>query len=186
VGAAATDENFNRDVDGEGTGRDTVRYEIDVTGLEGTVTVRTELLFQTVVPAFADHLRQHQTPAIDRFGRQYDTAEKRPVTIQSAELEVPLAPGEDALFRRGDANTDGTQDLSDAVFVLLYLFKSGAAPPCLKSADVDAGGAVDIADPVAMLQYLFLGASAPPPPFSACGTGSAGGDLSCLSFPPCE
>ena len=33
-------------------------------------------------------------------------------------------------FLRGDGNTDGTVDISDAIAVLGFLFTGGAAAPC--------------------------------------------------------
>ena len=92
-------------------------------------------------------------------------------------------------FRRGDANADGLTNLSDAVFVLEFLFTGGAVPTCLKSGDVnDSGGtALELTDPVLLLNYLFLGGALPPAPFEACGIDrTADGDnLTCDAFAPC-
>ena len=38
-------------------------------------------------------------------------------------------------FVRGDSNADGTPNLSDAVFILNFLFFGGAAPPCAEAAN---------------------------------------------------
>src|SRR2546427_7608587 len=62
-----------------------------------------------------------------------------------------------ARFRRGDANSDQDIDLSDAMFVLNYLFTGGNAPTCPKSADTDDSGALELTDPVYLLNHLFLG-----------------------------
>ena len=70
----------------------------------------------------------------------------------------------DAQFLRGDANRDTTVDISDALFVLQYLFVSGTRPYCLDAADSSDDGQVDISDPIALLGHLFLGGSKPSAP----------------------
>ncbi len=90
-------------------------------------------------------------------------------------------------FRRGDANADDREDLTDAVAILFDLFGGPAeALPCRRSGDANRDGAVDISDPLAVLNYLFLDGPAPPAPSGACGTDSGAIELSCESFPPCE
>lgn len=73
-------------------------------------------------------------------------------------------------FVRGDANGDGGFDLSDAVFLLSYLFLGGPHPPCEDAADADDAGTLEITDAIYILGHLFLGAPAPRPPFPKPGT----------------
>ena len=40
-------------------------------------------------------------------------------------------------FIRGDANDDGSPNLSDVVFILSYLFNGEKVPRCLDAADTD-------------------------------------------------
>ncbi len=94
---------------------------------------------------------------------------------------LPVGP----LFKRGDSNADGTLDLSDAVFILDYLFAGGAQPPCMDAADSNDDGFVDISDCMKILMYLFGGRPQPPDPFSDCGTDPTDDTLDCTSFPPC-
>ncbi|MBI4605310.1 MAG: hypothetical protein HY721_25380, partial [Planctomycetes bacterium] len=47
-------------------------------------------------------------------------------------------------FVRGDANSDGVVDLSDAVFTLLHLFGGGRAPACEDALDAGDSGRVGI------------------------------------------
>ena len=54
-------------------------------------------------------------------------------------------------FVRGDANSDGSMSISDAAFILNYLFVGAAEPECLESADVNDDWSVDIADAVTNL-----------------------------------
>ncbi len=95
-------------------------------------------------------------------------------------------------FHRGDANADGRADVSDAVFLLDFLFLGGSAPTCIESADADNGGGVDISDAVYVLGFLFLGGplpAAPGPPPEDCGfdpdpPGSSGA-LGCAEYAGC-
>lgn len=99
---------------------------------------------------------------------------KRVVFIFGSQL--PLGPG---IFVRGEANEDLRIDLSDAVFVLEYLFLGGKTPPCADAADVNDSGAVDLSDAVYLLSYLFLGGPPPPPPFGEPGTDRSEDELNC-------
>jgi CubicO group peptidase (beta-lactamase class C family) len=57
----------------------------------------------------------------------------------------------------GDANDDGIIDIGDAVHVLNYLFREGAAPDPLWIGDVNCDEVVDLSDVVCLLNYLFKG-----------------------------
>ena len=103
---------------------------------------------------------------------------------------LAVVRGEDAprlaLFRRGDSNADGDQNITDAVQILNFLFLGGAGPLCQKSADVDDSGTVQLTDPVRLLNHLFLGGPAPPAPFAACGVDPTEDALACdTSQPSC-
>lgn len=93
---------------------------------------------------------------------------------------------DDGIFKRGNANADGDVNLSDAVFILNYLFRGGAAPPCLDAADADDSGVINLTDAVYLLNYLFLGGPEPRAPFEACGEDPTADDLDCGAFPPCR
>jgi hypothetical protein len=92
-----------------------------------------------------------------------------------------------APFVRGDADTSGSIDLTDAVFFLNSLFQGfPGEPPCLDAADADDSGTIDITDAIFILSYLFIGGSAPPAPFPSCGLDPTADDtLGCDSYPPC-
>jgi len=89
-------------------------------------------------------------------------------------------------FQRSDANADGTANLSDAVFVLNFLFLGGAEPDCLKSADFDDNGELDLTDSIVLLNFLFLGGTSPRPPFEECGIDPTADSLTCGSYLPCN
>jgi hypothetical protein len=91
-------------------------------------------------------------------------------------------PGSAQDFRRGDANGDGTFDLSDGSRSLGHLFLGQEAPPCLDAADADDSGEVELTDAVFTFSHLFLGGLAPPSPGpSVCGP-DPGRRLSRLRF----
>src|SRR5687768_4504206 len=68
------------------------------------------------------------------------------------------------VFRRGDADGNCGVDITDAVYVLNYLFSGGPNPPCLDAADPNDTGTIDITDGIFILNYLFLGTTAPSDP----------------------
>jgi hypothetical protein len=61
---------------------------------------------------------------------------------------------------RGDANADGSRDVSDVFFLINYLFAGGPFP--LGLGDADKNGAINIADVFYLINFLFAGG--PPPP----------------------
>ncbi|MGQ9591173.1 MAG: hypothetical protein ACUVYA_12885 [Planctomycetota bacterium] len=73
-------------------------------------------------------------------------------------------------FERGDADSSGSFNITDGIFILNYLFLGGPTPGCLDAADTNDDGGVNITDGIYILNFLFLGGSAPPPPHEACGT----------------
>jgi hypothetical protein len=83
-------------------------------------------------------------------------------------LALPSGGG-GARFRRGDITNDGGTNITDAVFLLDHLFRSGPAPACPDAADVNDDGAWNITDPVFLLNVLFQGFGDPPPPGLDCG-----------------
>ena len=87
-------------------------------------------------------------------------------------------------YQRGDANADGSIDLSDPVRVLLSLFGTGVLP-CLDAADANDDDAVDVSDGVFLLDHLFAGGAAIPTPAGFCGTDPFS-TLGCASYPPCS
>ncbi|MBI4602845.1 MAG: hypothetical protein HY721_12885 [Planctomycetes bacterium] len=91
------------------------------------------------------------------------------------------------LFRRGDANSSGGFDLSDAVFVLGCLFLGKECPSCTDAADSNDDGSLDLSDAVHILVWLFLGGPAPPSPGpSDCGADPTADLIDCAAFAPCS
>jgi hypothetical protein len=115
----------------------------------------------------------------------------RTVAAASRDLNVNHVPDEceGPPFRRGDSNADARFDITDAVAVLLHLFRGGPEPTCASAADSNGDARVDIADPIHLLLWLFAGGPEPPPPGPACGHDpdppGAEGNLGCASYEGC-
>jgi len=65
----------------------------------------------------------------------------------------------------GDADSSGSVDISDAVYLIAYIFGGGPAPDPLAAGDPDCSGSVDISDAVYLIAYIFGGG---PVPCAAC------------------
>ncbi len=66
----------------------------------------------------------------------------------------------------GDANSDDAIDISDAVFLIQYIFAGGAAPgDCQGTSsgmgDANGDGTIDISDAVFLILYIFAGGASP-------------------------
>jgi hypothetical protein len=61
----------------------------------------------------------------------------------------------------GDANADGMVDISDAVYLIAYIFSGGSAPSPLLAGDANCDTTVDISDVVYLISYIFSGGLAP-------------------------
>jgi len=87
-------------------------------------------------------------------------------------------------FDRGDCNPSGVLDISDAVFLLGYLFQGNPSSiPCEKTCDATDDGGLDISDSIRILTILFLVQDGQlPDPFGTCGTDPTEDDLTCERF----
>ncbi|MGB5107522.1 MAG: dockerin type I domain-containing protein [Candidatus Zixiibacteriota bacterium] len=70
-----------------------------------------------------------------------------------------------ATYLCGDADGNDIVTISDAVYLINYIFSGGPAPSPLLSADADCNGIVTISDAVYLINYIFAGG---PAPCSAC------------------
>ncbi len=61
----------------------------------------------------------------------------------------------------GDADGSGAISISDAVYLINYIFAGGAAPDPLCEGDADGSGAISISDAVYLINYIFAGGPAP-------------------------
>ncbi len=133
------------------------------------------------------------SPAIDAAGVECAVATdqrhgSRPVgeRCDIGAYERPLCVAQiTARFRRGDANGDGSLDISDAAFLLLYLFVGEVALTCEDAGDANDDGEVVLSDPIFTLNWLFRGGPSPPAPLS-CGPDPTADDLDCASVRHCD
>ena len=61
----------------------------------------------------------------------------------------------------GDANSDESINVGDAVWMINYVFKSGPPPPCYGEGDANGDCALNVGDAVYLINYVFK--SGPPP-----------------------
>ncbi len=66
-----------------------------------------------------------------------------------------------SVFACGDANGSGTVNISDAVYLIAYIFSGGPAPSPLLAGDANCSGSVNISDAVYLIAYIFSGGPAP-------------------------
>ncbi len=63
----------------------------------------------------------------------------------------------------GDASHDGAVNISDAVYLIAYIFSGGPVPVPMTAGDVNGSCAVNISDAVYLISYIFSGGPAPLP-----------------------
>ncbi|MEZ5357991.1 MAG: dockerin type I domain-containing protein [Candidatus Zixiibacteriota bacterium] len=61
----------------------------------------------------------------------------------------------------GDANNDAAFNIGDAIYLIQYIFMSGAPPVRPAAADVNNDCSINIGDAVHMINYIFNGGAAP-------------------------
>jgi hypothetical protein len=113
-------------------------------------------------------------PGTYRFRMTVDDGSSTEGT-KTAETEIIVG----SAFLRGDCNSDGHLDLSDAVSNLNFLFGGTAALECRDACDVNDDEEQNITDPIALLHFLFLGGESPARPFPDPGVDPAGDALGC-------
>ncbi|MCK5053302.1 MAG: hypothetical protein KAR65_03440, partial [Anaerolineales bacterium] len=79
--------NAMEDDDFQGGG-DSIQYAVDIGSAAGPLTVKVELLYQTISFRWADNLRDKDADEIQRFLRYIDTVPNLPVIIASTSVEV--------------------------------------------------------------------------------------------------
>ncbi|UCB52068.1 MAG: right-handed parallel beta-helix repeat-containing protein [Candidatus Zixiibacteriota bacterium] len=73
--------------------------------------------------------------------------------------EIRVTPG--GTLVHGDANGDGTLNVGDVIYLLVYLYRNGSAPNPIEAGDVNCDGTVNVGDVVYLVNYLYKGG--PPP-----------------------
>ncbi|MCX6831935.1 MAG: M14 family zinc carboxypeptidase [candidate division Zixibacteria bacterium] len=65
------------------------------------------------------------------------------------------------VYLNGDADGSDTIDVSDAVYIIAYIFSGGPAPVPTGKGDTDCSNSIDISDAVFLISYIFSGGPAP-------------------------
>jgi|GEM_PF-126537 len=89
VGNAATDPDFNKIENTEGSGMDKIHYHIPLNNYYGNVFISARVLYQTVNDKWLNEMFSFSSEAIDTFKSYYDDADKSPVIVALQTLEVP-------------------------------------------------------------------------------------------------
>ncbi len=64
-------------------------------------------------------------------------------------------------YQCGDADATGIVTISDAVYLIVYIFSGGPAPSPESSGDADCSGIITISDVVYLINYIFAGGPQP-------------------------
>ena len=90
-------------------------------------------------------------------------------------------------FRRGDSDTNGRIELTDAVKISGYLFHGSADPASLDATDSNDDGKVDMADAINVLGNLFLGVGRIPAPGPLeCDADPTDDQIGCAAYDGCD
>ena len=78
-------------------------------------------------------------------------------------------------YRRGDLDGNARIDVTDALWILRFLFTATVLPvDCTAAVDADGDGEMTLGDALALLQWLFRRRDRLPEPFVSCGRTGGG------------
>ena len=167
---------------------------VDRRGMEGSLLLHRWLFANQVLRGFDRSLEDgfcivdELTPILARLlegAREGDVAALYQRVLRNAFRDSIFHRGN--RYIRGDANQDGSIDISDASTILEFLFAQQIEfVVCADAHDVDDSNQIDISDPIYLLRHLFLGGSEPPRPYPNCEIENAvedGGDGLCCIEP---
>ena len=83
-------------------------------------------------------------------------------------------------FIRGDADLNGTVNLTDVIVMLAHLFRGGPALGCEDAADSDDSGTINLTDAIFTLRSLFQGGGPLPAPYPESGFDPTPDGLPCF------
>jgi len=115
-----------------------------------------------------ENLIQHSSDSSITWMPAFDIGSDAKLVYVSYDEESPADPlghleiKTDVLpYVCGDANSDQSVNISDAVFIINYAFAGGQAPNPLAAADANCDSSVNVSDAVYIINYTFSGGSAP-------------------------
>jgi len=124
LGLANTDPNFNKSVLVEGTGKDSVFYNVHLNGYTGPLNVTATVYYQAVPPKWTDEMFTFSSSEIDLFKSLYDSADHTPIIVASANLNTTnintLSENKLALYPNPTNNTFYLEGLNDIGVIKLY------------------------------------------------------------------
>ncbi len=82
-------------------------------------------------------------------------------TLTAVSADQLLTIYETSSYVCGDADGNTIVNISDAVYLIAYIFGGGSAPDPLLSGDADCNSIVNISDAVYLIAYIFGGGGAP-------------------------
>ncbi len=109
---------------------------------------------------------------------EWELENTRARVVRKPKSTPPPVEGESE-FLRGDVNSDGSVNLTDAIVGLSYLMGGGAAPGCLDATDADDNGAVNLSDMLMILMFLSGSTTELPEPTFQCGKDPSRDSLGC-------
>jgi hypothetical protein len=123
-------------------------------------------------------------------GRRVITLEATDSADNTSSTSVEVVVGEDELggelFLRGDSDSSGSVDFTDALHTLKVILLGQGEHECEDTADSDDDGALTINDAITTLSFLFLGnVDIPAPGSKQCGNDPTEDQLSCTKHGPC-
>ncbi len=129
-------------------------------------------LFIEIVNAQTDAVFYHPGIAIPGNSAHRVRPDWRPqgdsaVILMDSDLDgqfedsVRVANLTEPLYRCGDADASGAVTISDAVFLINYIFAGGPGPVMVSAGDADCSALINISDAVYLINYIFAGGPAP-------------------------
>jgi hypothetical protein len=127
------------------TGDGKIRYQYKETGMAGAET--------TALVGFSLEQDCRYLKYFDR----YQSTTNMPHDL----LAVEFRPNFEFAYIIGDANNDGAVNVSDAVFIINYVFIGGDPPAPYEAGDANCDDAVNVSDAVWLINYIFIGGNLP-------------------------
>ncbi len=118
---------------------------------------------------FTEGLQGDGQPVFNKVSFNSDTTVSSVTTENGLTLNECMLTVNAQAFKRGDANVDGTFDLTDPIITLEVLFLGKGEFLCPDAADSNDDGEVDISDTINSLTYQFLSGTVPAPGPDVCG-----------------
>jgi hypothetical protein len=88
AGAALNDDDFNKENGTEGTGSDIVYFHVPMDGRWEPLVVSARVYYQPTPPKWMKEMFELSTPEINSFRSQFDAADRRPVLMKQATVNV--------------------------------------------------------------------------------------------------